>query len=232
MSGGERHRRSRGDTQSGTAGHQDATAPERIPERARREQRRRERGPALPAVDDQSRERWRLAPEEVLLPPGACPSRIVERLVTQHSPGDRADPSPTDRRRESVEVGGGEGRIAESLEDEVSIPRRTGAGADPVNLCVEPVSRPEAAQRREGDGDLLVRGRGERHARCCGRRSSPRSTRRSRAPPSCRARATARSATSSAVAAVRWRQTRWPRCRRRPRRPVPRGRPDFSSAQP
>ena len=156
---GQRHRLRRCDAEARPAADRDAVADERVPERAGGEERRRERRPAKRPVDDQGRERGSLAADEVRLPACHAALPVVERLVAEDPAADRADPTPPDRRREAIEVGGGECRIAESLQDEIAVPPGSVPAADAVHLGMEPVPGPESGERRPRDGDLLVRRR-------------------------------------------------------------------------
>ena len=171
----------------GPAGDRDALADERLRKCAGRKERRRERGPALRAIDDEGRERRRLAADEVLLPARGAALRVVERLVAEYSSAHRADPAPANRRREAFEVGRRESRVAEALQYEIAVPGGAGTRADAVDLGVEAVPGAEARERRPGDGDLLVRRRRDRQrlvVREDDRRPSTRSTARAAVRPS------------------------------------------------
>ena len=89
--GGERHGGPRRDPEPGPPADRDAVADESVAKGACGEQGRRERGPAARAVDDERRERWRLAAGEVRLPAGSAALRVVERLVATDPPAHRED---------------------------------------------------------------------------------------------------------------------------------------------
>ena len=149
--------------------------------------------------------------------PARHASRVEERLVAEDPPGDARIPRAADRRREAVEVGGGERRVAEALQHEVAVPDGPGRRADAVHLGVEAVPGPEPGQRRARDGELLVRGRSDGQRRVVREDDGCPSTGRPRARPSGRARATGALSAFVSFGLDRRRRRRPPRSSR-PRR--------------
>ena len=116
----------RRDAEARSSRDRDAVPRQRIPERPRSEKRRGEGRPPLGAIDDEGRQRRGLAADEVALPPCRATLCVVERLVAEHPPVHRPDPSPANRRGEAIDVCRGERRVAEPLQDQVTVPRLAG----------------------------------------------------------------------------------------------------------
>ena len=116
----------RGASRDGRAGHRDARAPQCVAEEHGGGERGRLRGPPseLRAVDDQRRERRRLADEVARLPAGRRAARVVEGLVADDPSLDAPDPLRPHLRREPRERRRAQGRVAGALEHDVAAPRR------------------------------------------------------------------------------------------------------------
>src|SRR4029077_1490248 len=124
---------------------------ERVAERSRGQQRRREGRPAARTIDDEGREGCRRATYELLLQARRAALAVVERLVAEDPPADRPDPPSRDRSRQAIEIRRLQRRIAEALEDQIADPGVALSRAGPVDLGVEAISGPEARQRGPRD---------------------------------------------------------------------------------
>ncbi len=120
------------------------------------------------AVDDERRERGRLDAGEGGEPAG-CDALVVEGGGVAGDPARHApDPLAPEDPGEALQIGRCERRVAEPLDDELSLPRVPDPVALAEHLGREPVLGAELDQRPVGDRELLVRGGLERDVRVAG----------------------------------------------------------------
>ena len=147
-----------------SATHADAGSPQREAE-LRRSRDRRTAGhiaAEVGTVDGQGGERWRLVDVVMRPPRGPNPPRVEVGLVGLDPARDLPDPVRPDLAGEDPKIPARERRIAEPLEDEVSIPGRPGKLSLAEDHRVDPEVRPEHVQRGVRDRQLGVRRRDER----------------------------------------------------------------------
>ena len=148
----EWHRGGGGHPEPGPPFDLDASLCQGARQRLRGQQRRRESGPPERAVDDERRERGRFDWDEALFPAGGAADAVVVRLVAAHAAADLTYPGARHLAGNVVEIGARHRRVAEALQHEVAVPRRSLSRADAVQLRVEAVCGSEPDERRPGDG--------------------------------------------------------------------------------
>ena len=130
-------------------------------ERPRGGRGRAVRAAGVDVFDGERRERRGLEAEVARLPTGRVPARVEVALVADDAARDAADSPGREVAREEAQVALLEGGVAVPDEDEVPSPDTAGEHSVADDLGSEAVAGAEEPERREGDSELLHRGRRE-----------------------------------------------------------------------